>query len=122
MDYVNVILTHAIPLVAILLGGVASVLAAWLGKLIAKKLHVQITGEQHELLLDLVDGGITRAEQWAIVKTKIGSPPPAGPDKLNKALTYVEEMARQYKLDVMARDKLVELVESALGDKHSATP
>ena len=121
MDVVNVLAQHLIPLVALLLSGVASVLGAWLGRLLARKLHVQLSQEQHALMIELVDGAIMRAEQWALNATKQGALP-SGAEKLDVALKFLEGLARQYKLPEMARDRLVDLVESALGERHSTLP
>lgn len=79
------------------------------------KLGFTIPAPLTEELDSLLGKGIAYAEQKAAVVVKAGGDKLKGPAKLEIAANFVLDLAEQYKLPEMAKDKVEKLLESKLG-------
>lgn len=105
--------------VALILSGVALILAKRFAKWLAVKLDVE---DAHALSLieeqvtKVVDGGISYAEQLANGWTRERGALPTQAQKLQWAVDWIVREAKRRGLPELARDALVDLIESRLGD------
>lgn len=120
MDYVKEIAEHLIPILAMILAGLASVLTPWLARKLAALLGLKVTAEQQKLIADIATRAVHYADQWATAKVKNDEPRPGGAAKLEAALGFAMPLIRQARLPELARDELVKAIESALGAKRPA--
>lgn len=118
MEYLAELAEHIIPVVGVILAGVLGVVGTALVRKLAALVGVKITHEQLRTVEALAVRGVAYAEEWALKKVKNEGKRPAGPDKLEAALEFVTPMARRAGLPELARDELVKLIESALGEKR----
>ena len=120
--YVAVVVENVLPVVVTIFVPLLSVLVAWAVMKLKTKLGLDVSASQQKMLTDAIDNGIGLAEQWALGKLKRGEGAPAGAEKLDKALEFVNEQVSKFGLDAKARDGLVKLVEARLGMAAMAAP
>lgn len=122
VTWAKVVAEPLIEPLALILGAVALVLARRVSTWIAAKLGVEdaralslIEGQ----VVKVVDGGIAYAEQKALVWTRQHGTLPDGAAKLKWATDWIVREAQRRGLPELARNALVDLVESRLGDPHA---
>jgi hypothetical protein len=117
--YAKVATETLLPIVLSIVGGLLLVLGRFAHRWLARKLQVEelIAEEKRDQLTkDVVDGGITFAEQkgmgWARER---GELPPSA-EKLKWALDWITAEMRRRGLPELAREKLEQLIDSRLGN------
>jgi len=118
-DYFKVVGDAVIPTLAILIAGILAALLRSGIKYLKEKHGFDMGEAAEQGLLGAVDRGISYAEEKAIQALKIGDNAPEGAKKLQSALEYVESEVQRLGYDVLARDKLVALIEAKLNGKRA---
>lgn len=76
---------------------------------------------EYDMAWDLVSRAVARAEQWWKTALKDGADPKDKAAKtLQMATDYLEKLLEQYKLPKMARDALIDLIETRVGEINTA--
>lgn len=115
MSYVKAVGDPLIDTLALVVQGVLLALIgvglAWL----KKKWGIDAGQQVEAAIQDVVERSIGYAAEKAHKAAKLGEDAPNGAKKLRDALEFAEAEVQRLGYDVMARDKLVELIESRLG-------
>lgn len=120
MDYFKVIVENATEVLFLIITGIVTMLLMWLRTYAKRKWNINITDKQFEVVNGLVDRGIDYAEEQANKWAKEGfEDRPTGATKLDAALEFVMNQVQEMGLDVVARDRLVELIEAQLPKKRN---
>lgn len=114
MDYLKVILEFVLPLVVAIATPILVLLARRFVAYLEKKWNFEATQEQLATLDRIVTDAIGFAEEQALKKLKLGEDSPDGAKKLDMALDYIADRARDSGLDELAKEKLVRLIEAKL--------
>jgi hypothetical protein len=117
MEYVKEVAEHLLPIVALILSGVLTVLGTYVLRRLSKFLGVKVAAEQEAMVASTVHRGVGYAEEWARTRVRNGEQRPGGAAKMETALDYVDTVLRKYKVPKLAHDEIVKRVESALGEQ-----
>lgn len=114
-----VLLDFLVQLSAPLVTGILGVLGTWLVRKLTKKWDV----EKQEASVRLVDGfitsGVAFAEEQARKALRTDSVKTQSADKLQSAVDYIQQQIQSSGADTIARDELVNLIESRLHQERS---
>lgn len=108
------LLEHIVPILITLISGILLKLIHGAVKKYGAKLDVETQARAEALLSDLVQQGVTYAEQYAKNEARRQNAV-GGSAKLNKAMEYVAREIERNKLPELAESALVDKIESALG-------
>lgn len=116
-----------VPFVALVLGGLASILAHRVIKLVEQKWGMRISEANEQKLDEILEKGIHFAEGWATAQLKAKQPKPAPETKAEKAVQWVIDEVKRNNLDQLAADKIKALVQAKFGqmvidEKVTSTP
>jgi hypothetical protein len=112
--YAKVAIEHAIGLGFLLL----TLLLSGLVKVLLTKFGFEA---QNAKVQEVLQKGAGYAEQWAKKKAKVeGAAAPGGPEKMDKAVVFALDLAREYKLPEKGKDWWEGQLESWLGVKNGA--
>jgi hypothetical protein len=110
----SVLLDHGLELVGTLLLIAAAPLMHALYRKVEAWTGIKIDDAERARLEMIVYDGIAKAEQWARVRAKSGTPT-AGAEKLDHALDFITEASKSAGVKDLARERLVGLIEAKLG-------
>jgi hypothetical protein len=108
------LLEHIVPIIIAIISGILLALIRGAIKKYGAKLDVETQARTEALLSDLVQQGVTFAEQWAKNEAKkqnvVG-----GSAKLSKAMEYIAQEIERNNLPELAESVIISKIESALG-------
>lgn len=107
-------LEHIVPILITVISGILLKLIHSAVKKHGAKLDVETQARAEALLSDLVQQGVTYAEQYAKNEAKRQNAV-GGSAKLNKAMEYVAQEIERNKLPELAEHVIVNKIEAALG-------
>lgn len=110
----ELLLSHGIELVVVIVTPVLLVLARKLILLLESKMGIDLAEKQEKFLNDLVLQGIAYAEEQARKALKSGSPAPSPDDKRAMAIEYVYEQMKKNNLAEVAGDLVSKKLEAWL--------
>lgn len=108
------LLEHIVPILITLISGILLKIIHGAVKKYGGRLDVETQARAEALLSDLVQQGVTYAEQYAKNEARRQNAV-GGSAKMNKALEYVAREIERNKLPELAESVLVDKIESALG-------
>jgi hypothetical protein len=108
------LLEHIVPILITVISGVLLTLIRGAIKKYGAKLDIETQARAEALLSDLVQQGVTYAEQWAKNESKRQNAV-GGSAKLSKAMEYIAQEIERNKLPELAESVLVNKIEAALG-------
>ena len=111
-------------MIAPILAAALGLLALWALHKLQKKLGIEATAVQDELIWKTVNGGVAYAEEWARKQTNVAPTPASGAEKLQQALEFVRLQLGKTGYDKVGQEKITQLLEAALNEKRptSVTP
>lgn len=118
MDWVKVIVENLTAVAVVIIMGIVVMLLQWLRTYAKKKWNINITDKQFQMVTGLATQGIEYADEQANKWAKAGERS-SGAKKLDAALEFVNVQVKELKLDEMARDALVKLIEAQLPKKRN---
>jgi len=120
--YAKVATEALLPFVLSLVGGALLILGRYAHRWLARKLDVEeLIAEEHRdaLVRSIIEGGISLAEQRAMVRLRERGELPDGAKKLEWALEWAIAEMKRRGVPELARDYLIDLIESRLGDPRA---
>jgi hypothetical protein len=84
-----------------------------------KKLGMEMSAENKAALDSLVEKGVLLAEQKGVAAMKRGEVKPGAQEKADTAVNFVIDMIKVNKLDELAKDKIMALIEAKLAEKKA---
>jgi len=117
MDYFQVIVENLTYLIGLIASGIITALLIWFRAYAKKKWNLNLSDQQFTAIAGLAEQGVDYAEekanQWAASGERSD-----GAKKMDAALEFVNAQVKELKLDTMARDALVKLIEAQLPKKR----
>lgn len=117
LEITSEVVQAVLPLVVSIAAPVLSALLAGVCWKFMKKFNIQTSADQQKQLDALILRGINYAEQKAYVALKSKGSLLPSDSKLWMAISFIEEQVKASGLDKRARDYLIKLVESKLGEE-----
>ncbi len=123
IPYFQVVVENLTYIMSLIISRIINMMLIWFRGYAKKKWNLNVSDQQFNSITGLVLQGINYAEEKANTWAKEDEDDrPDSAHKLDLALEFVNAQARELGLDLMARDRLVELIEAQLPDsKFGAT-
>lgn len=115
MEYLKSIAAPLLPLVVLILVGVAYALGRKAIAAFEAKTGLDLSTGTETSILGVIDLGIGAAEKWAANVLKSTGKKPPSVEKLDKAMAFIVDELKRRNLPEMARDAVVKLIEAKLG-------
>jgi hypothetical protein len=125
VDYFKIVLENLLPFIFLLATPILLLLAKRLVKYLEEKLHFDMSDAQEAKLNEVLTGAIAFSEEKALQALKTDPATlPDGAKKLDAALEFAMAEIKRLGLDVLAAQKLKDLIEAKLfaERKHGEIP